>query len=383
MKKLIPVLFSMLLSLSLFAQNQVILDKEKLFDLYQSQKYGEAAGYLKSVYGEDINDFKTITQIGYCYSMSGNTAEAEKLYTKANLLQPQNLSVLFNLASISSRRGKTEKSKFYYEEIIKLDSTNFNAYKQLAGLHPEAFSIQKLKLLRQANKLNPTDADIVFDISDMYMKMNMFSLVGNTLKPALEVDSNNIQLLKVNLLLLLATKQLDSAVITGEKLFSLGDSSSYVLNNLGKVYYMKKEFQKSLNYFKKVSLSASDDNESLFYNMALCNRGLKDYLTAADNFKKAINAGISKNTIVYYTKMGESYEQAEKFEAAAASYKKGSFYDSDGGLLYLLAQVYDKKLNQKSNAIATYAQALKSLPDTEGNKPAKDYISKRIEDLKK
>ncbi|UKT64468.1 tetratricopeptide repeat protein [Pedobacter mucosus] len=383
MRKLLFILLFSAANGFCFCQTAANVDKEKLFDFYQNQQYSEAASYLTNIYGTDLKDFKVITQIAYCYLMGGNTIEAEKLYLKANLLQPQNLQVLFNLANISTRRGYIEKSKTYLKEVVKLDSTNFNAYIQLAGLYQEVFSFQKLQYLKSANKINPLDADVVFDMSEIYMKMGMYGLVSNILKPALETDSNNIQLLKIKLPLLLVTSKLDDAILTGEKLFTLGDSSTYVLNNLGKVYYTKKEFQKAIYYFKKVSLSATDDNEALFYNMALCYRGLKDYLTAAEYFKKAINAGISKNTIVYYTKMGESYEQAEKFESAAATYKKGVFFDNDGSLLYILAQIYDKKLNQKSNALTTYAQVLKSLPDTEGNKPAKEYITKRIEELRK
>ena len=108
MKKLFSVLFSMLLSLALFAQNQPSFDKEKLFDLYQSQKYGEAAVYLKSVYGDDVNDFKIITQIGYCYLMNGDNAEAEKFYTRAYQQQPQNLPVLFSIARLNSKRGNVD-----------------------------------------------------------------------------------------------------------------------------------------------------------------------------------------------------------------------------------------------------------------------------------
>lgn len=383
MKKLPIVLFFSLLSFMAFAQVKQIVDKGKLFDLYQEQKFGEAASYLTSIYGNDVNDFKVVTQLGYCYLMAGNTAEAEKLYVKANLIQPQNIAVLFNLAGIATTRRNLEKAKNYYEEIVKLDSNNFEAYKQLASLHNEGFTRQKMTYLKLANKLNPFDADVVFDMSEMYIKMHLLGMADAILKPALKADSNNIRLLKIKLPLLLANNQFDEAVSTAEKLFSLGDSTNFVLNNLGKAYYLKNEFQKGLDCFNKVSSSASDENESLFYNTALCYRGLEDYLSAAANLKKAIDAGISKNTLLYYTKMGESFEQAGKFETAAATYKKGAFFDSDGNLLYVLAQIYDKKLNQKANAISTYNQVLKSLPNTEGNKPVKAYITNRIEELRK
>ncbi|WP_421944568.1 tetratricopeptide repeat protein [Pedobacter sp.] len=384
MKKLFLILLSAAISLSLFAQNQPSIDKEKLFDLYQTQKYGEAADYLRTTYGENSKDLKALTQIGYCYMMAGKTADAEKFYTSANQLQPQNLSILFSLASIAAKRGNNNKAESIYEEIIKVDSNSFSAYKQLANLQTDLISVKKIKYLKKANKLNPLDADVVFDLAELYMKSNLHGVASNILEPALKADSTNIQLLKIKLPLCLVQAKLDEAIITGEKLFAQGDSSSFVLNNLGKVYYMKKEFQKGLDNFKKVSAQAAEDtNEGLFYNMALCYRGLKDYNSAAQYFTKAINAGISKKTLLYYTKLGESFEQGEKFESAAAAYRKGAFFDNEGNILYILAQIYDMKLNQKTNAINTYSQVLKTLPNTEGNKPVFDFINKRMEILKK
>ncbi|WP_231462173.1 lipopolysaccharide assembly protein LapB [Pedobacter sp. Leaf132] len=382
MKKLI-ILLLFALSISVSAQNQAF-DKEKLFELYQLQKYSEAADYLSKIYGDDTKDLKALSQIGYCYMMADKTADAEKFYAKANQLQPENLSILFNLASIVAKRGNNNKANTLYEQIIKIDSNSFSAYKQLANLQTEPLSVKKINYLRKANKLNPTDADVVFDLAELYMKSNLFSMAKTILAPALKVDSTNIQLLKIKLPIALSQSQLDEALATGQKLLALGDSSSFVMNNLGKVYYMKKEFQKGLDCFKKVSkLADEDSNEGLYYNMALCYRGLKDYNNAAVYFTKAINAGISKKTLLYYTKLGESYEQIEKFESAAAAYRKGAFFDNEGSMLYILAQIYDMKLNQKTNAINTYAQVLKVLPNTEGNKSVFEFINKRMEILKK
>ncbi|WP_316736163.1 tetratricopeptide repeat protein [Pedobacter aquatilis] len=381
-KLLVVILFA--LSLSVSAQNQSSIDKEKLFEFYQLQKYGEAAEYLRTIYPNDTKDLKALTQIGYCYMMAGKTADAEQFYTSAYQIQPQNLSILFSLASIAGKRGNNNKAKSLYEEIIKIDSNNFSAYKQLANLNDDVLGFKKVKYLLKANKLNPIDADVVFDLGEVYMKSNLYMMVNKILEPALKADSANIQLLKIKLPVCIVEAKLDEAIKTGEKLFALGDSSTFVLNNLGKVYYMKKEFQKGLDYFGKVKLQAADDaNEGLFYNMALCYKGLKDYNNAAIHFTKAINAGISKKTLLYYTKLGESYEQGEKFESAAAAYRKGAFFDNEGSMLYILAQIYDTKLNQKTNAINTYAQVLKVLPNTDGNKEVFEFINKRMAVLKK
>jgi hypothetical protein len=38
------------------------------------------------------------------------------------------------LANINTKRGIDFKARNYLEGIVKIDSTNFNAYKQLAGI---------------------------------------------------------------------------------------------------------------------------------------------------------------------------------------------------------------------------------------------------------
>ena len=68
------------------AQNTNI-DKEKLLDLYQTQRYAEAAQYLQSVYPAETEDVKALNQIAYCYMMSGKLPEAEKKYLKINTVK--------------------------------------------------------------------------------------------------------------------------------------------------------------------------------------------------------------------------------------------------------------------------------------------------------
>ena len=120
MKQLFTVFFLLFFIPMLKAQN-VVLDKEKLLDLYQTQRYAEAASYLQSIYPSDTQDVKALSQIAYCYMMSGKLPDAEKKYLKINELQPNTLSVLFSLANINSRRGNVAAAQFYLLDIIKID----------------------------------------------------------------------------------------------------------------------------------------------------------------------------------------------------------------------------------------------------------------------
>jgi tetratricopeptide (TPR) repeat protein len=381
MKKSLLFILAIIIVQTLTLRAQNTLDNDKLLELYQTQRYSEAATYLQTVYKEDTQDPKELSQLAYANLMAGKLADAEKSYLKLYAQQPTNLSTLFSLANISIRRGIDEKAKGYYEEILKLDSTNFNVYKQLASLNKGDINTEKIKYLRKANVLNPTDADVAFSLCEIYFKMNFFSGADKVLQPALAADSTNLQLLKMKMPISMANKKYDESISTGFKLLSFGDSSTFVLNNLAKSHFLKLDYRNALKYFLIIN-DKSFDNEGLYYNIGLSYRGIKDYKNAAPYFEKAIKEGISTKIASYYGLLGDSYEEISKNEEANAAYKRGLLFENNGSLLYNIALVYETKLNDKKNAINYYEQYLKSINAKEQPKLI-IFIKNKIAELKK
>ncbi|MEJ7558734.1 MAG: tetratricopeptide repeat protein [Pedobacter sp.] len=381
MKKIILFIFAFTCIQTLRLQAQSTLDNAKLLDLYQTQRYTEAAAYLLTVYKEDTQDPKELSQLAYANLMAAKLGDAEKSYLKLYAQQPTNLSTLFSLANISIRRGIDEKAKGYYEEILKLDSTNFNVYKQLAYLNKGDINTEKIKYLRKANALNPTDADVAFSLCEIYFKMNFFSGADKILQPALAADSTNLQLLKMKMPISMANKKYDESISTGFKLLSFGDSSTFVLNNLAKSYFLKLDYQNALKYFLIIN-DKSFDNEGLYYNIGLSYRGIKDYKNAAPYFDKAIKEGISNKIASYYGLLGDSFEEINRNEEANSAYKRGLLFENNGSLLYNIALVYETKLNDKKNAVNYYEQYLKSINAKEHPKLVV-FIKNKITELKK
>ena len=381
MKKSLIFIFALFILQSLRVSAQNTPDNSKLLDLYQTQRYAEAAVYLQSIFKEDTQDPKELSQLAYANLMAGKLPEAEKSYLKLYTLQPTNLSTLFSLANISIRRGIDEKAKGYYQEILKLDSTNFNVYKQLASLDKNDINTEKIKYLRKANTLNPTDADVAFSLCEIYFKMNFFAGADKVLQPALAADSTNLQLLKMKMPISMANKKYDESIATGFKLLSFGDSSTFVLNNLAKSYFLKLDYRNALKYFLIINDKAFD-NEGLYYNIGLSYRGIKDYKNATPFFEKAIKEGISTKIASYYGLLGDSFEEINKNEEANAAYKRGLLFENNGSLLYNIALVYETKLNDKKNAISCYEQYLKSVNEKEQPKLI-IFIKNKINELKK
>ncbi|WP_025144564.1 tetratricopeptide repeat protein [Pedobacter jeongneungensis] len=379
MKTLLLLLTLFSLNLTLFAQNAPAVDKEKLFDFYQSQRYADAAQYLKSIYGEELNDFKTLSQIGYCFLMAGNNVEAEKFYSKAYALQPQNLPILFSLGSINNKRGNSEKAKKYYGEIIKIDSNNFNVYKLLANLYSLPTDSMKLIYLLKANSINPLEGDVAADLAEVHSAYQQYEKAYNVLDIAIKGDSDNLFLQRAKLPIANQLKKYAEVIASGEKLLKDGADAG-VIKDVAKAYYYTKKYQKAINLFKLLEVQAMQNEATLYYT-SLSYRALKNYAQAAAYTQKTIDEAISPNTSSYYSLLGLVYEENNQLSMANAAYKKGLQFKVVPALYYRMAVFYDTRLKQGKNALKYYNLYLKSKPSIMDDKEEIRFTKDRIAQL--
>lgn len=379
MKKLLILLALLGLRIGIYAQNATVIDKEKLFDFYQTQRYADAAQYLKSIYGEEVNDFKTLSQIGYCFLMAGNNAEAEKFYSKAYILQPQSLPILFSLGSINTKRGNTEKAKLYYSEIVKIDSNNFSVYKLLANLYNSPKDSLKLIYLLKANQINPLEGDVATDLAEEHSAYQQYEKAYNVLDIAIKGDSDNLVLQRAKLPIANQLKKYSEVIASGEKLLKDG-SDAGVIKDVAKAYYYTKKYQKAIDLFKQLEAAAMENEATLYYT-SLSYRALKNYPQAAIYTKKTIDEAISPNTSSYYSLLGLVYEENNQLTFANAAYKKGLQFKATPTLYYRLALFYDTRLKQGKNALKYYNLYLKSKPSLTDDKEEIKFSKDRIAQL--
>ena len=381
MKKALLFLMLITVTETVWSQDSLKFDKGKLLDYYQAQQYAEASDYLKGIYKEDTENPKELSELGYAFLMAGKLPEAEKNYLQLYAKDSASIPVLYSLADINIRRGNNSQAKKYYLQALKADSTNYITYKQLSKLTKADLDINRIEYLRKASDLNAEDAEVAFDLAELYFKMNYMDRAAAVIAPALKADTSNLQLLKMSMPINTAEKKYSEAIETGQKLLSFGDSSTFVLNNLGKAYYLTLDYKNALKYFLLIKENMND-REALYYNIARSYRGVRDYSNAVVYLQKAINEGVSPLAASYYGLLGDSFENLSKNEDANKAYKKGLDFENDGSLLYNIALVYETKLNDKKNAISYYEQYLKTIDKAKQPKLVK-FINTKIEDLKR
>ncbi|WP_343533025.1 hypothetical protein [Pedobacter sp.] len=358
---------------------QVVLDKEKLLEFYQNQRYAEAATYLNSIYPSETNDVKVLGQIAYCNMMAGKLVDAEKNYQRINEIQPKQIPILFNLANINSRRGNNKNAMLYLQEIIALDSANFNALKRLAD-YTDSLAL-KVRYLQKANKLNATEADVAYDLAAGYRKLKILQPAYDVLKIAIAADTGNFVLQQALLPVANQLNKYNEVVNVGEKLLKNGADAN-VVADVAKAYFFLKNYKKAISLYQMLE-KTSMQTESTLYFTSLCFRELKNYDQAASYAKQTITEGISPNIAAYYNLLGGIYEEKQLFTAAGNAYKKGLEYQVNKNSYYRLGLLYDLKLKQTKSALAYYNLYLKSKELDKDDEPQVEYVKGRLSELKR
>ncbi len=376
MKRLFAIVLFVVSHQLLQAQDALIYDKEKLLEYYQSQRYDDAAQYLQGVYPEDTKDLKALSQIAYCFMMAGKLPDAEKAYLKIIEQQPNSLPVLFSLANINLKRGNNLKARSYYESIVKLDSLNFNVYKQLAGLYIKDTDSQKVAYLFKANKINPIEPDVALDLALSYRKLENYEPAYKVLIKAIEADTNHLILQEAKLPIAIKLKKYKEVIATGEKLL-VGGTDENVVKDVGMAYFYLKDYEKAISYFKMLEAMGAQKESSLYYT-SLSYRSLSNYKLAAEYAKKTIEEGISLNTTSYYLLLGGIYEVNKQFISAATAYKRGLTFSENGNIYYRLGILSEFSLKQPKSALNYYKLYLKSKPSITADKEQIEYTKERI-----
>ncbi len=350
-----------------------------MLEYYQTQRFAEAADYLKKIYPEPVSDIKALTQLAYTSQMAGKLADAEGYYQRIYNTDSTNTTVLFNLGAINIRRGNNLRAEVFYQKIAQRDTTNFMVYKQLATISQvKGDPKDQLTYLEKANRLNPAEPDVASDLSDQYIALKKYADADSVLGKAIAADPENSVLLLSRLNLLYSQGKWEDTKNTAIQLKQLGVASGYVLTKLGIAYYNLKDYVCTIETL--AGISDMEQTETSFYIDALAYKALNCQTEATDYLARAINAGISPNISGYYSEMANSFEILRKYKMAAFAYQKALQFQEKPITYYLLAALYDAGLKNKKMARFYYKKYLAADPPKKESK-YRAYAQSRIHAL--
>ncbi|MDO3626361.1 lipopolysaccharide assembly protein LapB [Mucilaginibacter sp. BT774] len=346
-----------------FAQQNNKSGDALLLEYYQNQHFADALDYLRKTYPEPVTDSKILSGLAYTSQMAGKLGDAEGYYLRIYQKDSSSVSLQYNLGNLYLRRGNNGKALIYFKQILLKDSTNFNVYKQLATI---SYNTGDLKAdssyLQKANQINPIDPDVAADLATIFINQKSYPKADTIVSKALNADTSNLLLLHQEAIISYHMEKFQQTITLCQQLIAGGFVSGDVINMLGISYFTVKRYNKCISAFEILETNKTASETSYYYT-AMSYKALHNQDTAIVYLNKAIKKAISSNVDSYYSEMGDSYEKIHKLNKAVNAYQKSLLYDSKPMIIYyVLANLYDSELKNKTIAVKYYRKYVKTNP---------------------
>jgi len=207
------------------------------------------------------------------------------------------------------------KARDRFKKAIELNPNYLLAYHWLGITYSSlAEKGNEIQIYEEALKRNPMSPIISGNLANAY-------LLTGQMEKGLNLHKQNINLFPDQATVYIAyaralrsTGEMDESIQLGKKALSL-DSLSYWMNiNLPWTYYLAKEYEKSIDYAKKMMKKNTDFSFGALIIMGMSYRGLGNQETAEASFQQAIQLDPlatepRRHLAQHYFKLGE-YEKA-------------------------------------------------------------------------
>jgi tetratricopeptide (TPR) repeat protein len=253
-------------SQSTAADDLASLPKRKLIELQRDraiQHFVEGAALdAKGSFAEAILEYQEALQsdpnasiyfaISKDYLLLGKFNRAIEAADKAVQLEPRNISFLENLGTIYFNASRADLAIHQYEEIIKIDSNNTNAWIALAHLYQPIQPQKALEIYEMTLERNGEQMEILFQCAQLYSALGQFDNAAVKFKRMLELDPNNRPLQKQLAETYAKGRRLDQATAILESMAAADSSDAEVVATLADVYLDQKRFQNAIDLYKKL-----------------------------------------------------------------------------------------------------------------------------------
>ena len=355
-----------------FSQEKLINRADSLINRY---KFQQALDVLAK--GDSLNT-DILSLIGQCNFRLGISGAAIRPYKRILRMDSSNVNALNQLGQLYARDGDFAKALSSFEHLIKLDATNSYYCKQAGLLASRLDDTMKAKLwLRKALVLNPSDMEASLTLGNIQLDLEEYQSVDSITQQALAIDPQYKPLLVLRAKSAFEQQQYESVIITLNNLLERSDTTALYARLLGISYFNLKEYSKLVTCMSFL-LKNRYEQEWIYYYMGVSMRELGDAAASVHWLKLAAQKSISENTKVYYTHLGQSYEEMGDYLEAIRAYRIAYDYSKEGILLYHLARNYDVYYKDKATALAYYRKYLAS-EDT--IRLTREYARKRMQDM--
>jgi tetratricopeptide (TPR) repeat protein len=319
-----------------------------------------------------------LLRIGQCNFTLGASAAAMHPYERVLQIDSLHATALNQLGQLYARAGDFDKAFAIFLRLARLDPRNSYYCKQAGSMATRAGNIAAAKFwFQKARELNPVDVEASVALGNILMTMELYGAVDSLVHQSLSVDPGFKPLLLLRARSAFEQQHYETVIITINSLLERTDTTALYARLLGVSYFYLHDYEKLIPCMAFL-LKNMYDYEWIYYYMGVASRELGNVQVSITWFKMAIDKSISENTTIYYSQLGQSYEETGDHQQAIRAYRAAYNYSNDGILLYHLARNYDVYYKDRTTAAMYYQKYLESEDTT---RLAKEYSRKRMQDM--
>lgn len=346
--------------------------------LYAVGEYAEAIEKLEKVSPKSEAIYLKLAKF---QAARGNTSAAIENYRIVLEKDPERVLTAIEYAKVLMKANRFSEADSLFAVLAEKYPSNANFVFQQGLLKEKLEDSTAIELFKNTIQLNPAHIDALYKLAKYELKNGEYNMAVNYSLMGLGADRDNSSLLSILGQAYYRQDKYKLAAPALEKIIGQGKGNEFVYTILGLSYYRLTEFDKAIKQFNK-ALEIEDRNSSTHYNLG------KIYAITGDLEKSEMHLLmailIKKQPVdAEFLSLGLTYK-LQKDHKKALEYFNRSLEENPQNerALYeraIAADNYFKDLSTKIN----YYQAYLSQYETTGNEDMLYLAKTRMSDLRK
>ena len=347
------------------------VDRNKVMEYLQDQRYDEAIAYLKP--GVDTNNAKEVALLAYTYYQAGKLANAAGNYEKVLLLDSNNISAHQYLATILMQQDQAIGAIEHFKRITTLQPLNAAAWKQLsfAGFtgHQDDSAFNWLS---RAYELKPSDPRVVARLAEEWLDKKRYNTADSLINTYLSADSGNALVLMTGARTSFLKKEYARTLIFGHKLMEQNIVSVNTFLYVASACYNLQKYEECVGVYEYLK-ARNATSENIIYYAAMADTQLKKYEESNALLRLCISMALSPGLDNYYSGMSVNYESTGKYKAAISSLDTAYYLFHQPLRQYSIGRIYDAHLKNEAVALRYYRKYLQLYKPESGEEEKEIY----------
>jgi len=263
---------------------------------FQQGNYQQAAEILKELHAEFPERYRITFYLASSLEALEYQDEALALFLSIPETDELFYDARVHAAFLYERRKEFKACEAVLTDLIAKYPKKVGLARMLAALHQKQDDDQgALEILQQSLALHPDDYKLRFALGVVYNDLGQISESIAVMQGLLKDNPEDAAVLNfIGYTYVEQGIQLDDAEKLLQRALEIKPGSGYILDSIGWLFYMRKDYEKALEYLLAAK-KKMDDDPILFEHLGDINLALEDYDEALKNYNSSLELKEDKN----------------------------------------------------------------------------------------